>query len=79
MGDIVAAVDAAAHAAVTYRRLGSRGSAFGSSTRASALAEECGADTLALRAAMTERLPLSDREREIVMLLRAGPIQPDNR
>jgi DNA-binding CsgD family transcriptional regulator len=72
MGDMVAAVDAAAHAAITYRRQGSRGSAFGASTRASALAEQCGADTPALRTAVTERLPLSDREREIVALLGAG-------
>jgi DNA-binding CsgD family transcriptional regulator len=72
MGDIVAAVDAAAHAAITYRRQGSRGCAFGASTRASALAEQCGADTPALRTAVTERLPLTDREREIVALLGAG-------
>jgi DNA-binding CsgD family transcriptional regulator len=72
MGDIVAAVDAAAHSAIAYRRVEARGSAFGASTRATALAEQCGADTPALRAAVTERLPLTDREREIVMLLGAG-------
>ena len=42
------------------------------STRAEALAEQCGgADTPALRQAR-EPLPLTDREREIVMLLGQG-------
>ncbi len=71
MGDLVAAIDAAAHAAATHRRGGLRGSAFTCSERAGALAEKCGASTPALRAA-TERLPLTDREREIIMLLGAG-------
>lgn len=68
MGDLVAAVDAAAHAALTYRHQDRRGSALGCSTRAEALAEQCGATTPALRQA-SERLPLTDRERQIVMLL----------
>ena len=72
MGDVVAAADAAAHAAIAYRRVDARGSAFGASTRATTLAERCGAETPALRAAVTERLPLSDREREILMLLGDG-------
>jgi DNA-binding CsgD family transcriptional regulator len=72
MGDLVGAVDAAAHAAVVYRRDDRRGSALGCSTRADALAERCGgASTPALRRA-TERLPLTDREREIVMLIGQG-------
>jgi DNA-binding CsgD family transcriptional regulator len=72
MGDLVAAVDAAAHAAIGYRRQGLRGSAFGCSTRADALAEQCGgASTPALRQA-SEDLPLTDREREIVMLIAEG-------
>jgi DNA-binding CsgD family transcriptional regulator len=72
MGDLVAAVDAAAHAAITYRRQDLRGSALGCSTRAEALAEQCGgASTPALRQA-AERLPLTDREREIVMLIGQG-------
>ena len=72
MGDLVAAVDAAAHAALAYRRQGLRGSALGCSTRADALADQCeGASTPALRQA-TERLPLTDREREIVMLIGEG-------
>ena len=76
MGDLIAAVDAAAHAAATYRSQDLRGSALGSSTRAEALAEQCGrASTPALRQA-SERLPLTDREREIVMLLGQGLTSP---
>jgi DNA-binding CsgD family transcriptional regulator len=41
------------------------------STRADALAEQCGASTPALRQA-TEPLPLTDREREIAMLIGEG-------
>ena len=49
-----------------------RGSALGCSTRAEALAEQCGgASTPALRQA-GEPLPLTDREREIVMLIGQG-------
>jgi DNA-binding CsgD family transcriptional regulator len=71
IGDLVPAIDSAAHAALAYRRQDKRGSALGCSTRASALAEQCGARTPALRQA-TETLPLTDREAEIVMLLSEG-------
>jgi DNA-binding CsgD family transcriptional regulator len=71
MGNLVAAVDAGAHAALAYRRQGLRGSALGCSTRAVALAEQCGASTSALRQA-GEPLPLTDREREIVKLIGEG-------
>jgi DNA-binding CsgD family transcriptional regulator len=72
MGDLIAAVDAAAHAAIAYRHQDLRGSALGCSARAEALAEQCGgARTPALRKA-AERLPLTDREREIVMLIAQG-------
>ena len=72
MGDGVAAADAAAHAAIAYRRQDLRGSAYGSSTRAEQLAEQCGgARTPALLQA-AERLPLRAREREIAMLIGAG-------
>ena len=72
MGDLLAAVDAAAHAALAYRRQGLRGSAYTRSTRAEALADQCGgAFTPALRQA-AETLPLTDREREIVMLIGDG-------
>jgi DNA-binding CsgD family transcriptional regulator len=72
MGDLVAAVDAAAHAGIGYRRQDLRGAALGCSTRADALAQRCGgADTPALRQA-SEQLPLTDRELEIVMLIADG-------
>ena len=71
LGDRVAAVDAAAHAALVYRRKGLRGSALACSTRAAALAEQCGASTSVLHQA-GEPLPLTDREREIVMLIGQG-------
>ncbi|WP_353651644.1 helix-turn-helix transcriptional regulator [Mycobacterium sp. ST-F2] len=71
MGDLVAAVDAAAHAALAYRRQNLRGSALGCSTRADALAQQCGARTPALRQA-SETLPLTPREREIVSLIGQG-------
>ena len=72
MGDLVAAVDAAAQAALAYRSNNLRGSALGCSTRAAALAEQCGgAWTPALRQA-SEPVPLTDREREIVMLIGEG-------
>jgi DNA-binding CsgD family transcriptional regulator len=71
MGDVIAAADCAAHAALTYRRQGKRGSALGSSARAAALAEQCGASTPALRQASAP-LPLTDREGEIVMLIGEG-------
>jgi DNA-binding CsgD family transcriptional regulator len=75
MGDLAAAADAVAQAAIAYRRQGLRGSALGCSTRAEALAEQCGATTPALRQA-SERLPLTDREREIAMLLGEGLSSP---
>ncbi len=71
MGDLVAAVDAAAHAALTYRSQGLRGSALSCSARADALGQRCGASTPALRQA-SDPLPLTGREREIVMLIGAG-------
>jgi DNA-binding CsgD family transcriptional regulator len=72
MGDLVAAVDAAAHAAMAYRRRDLRGSALTYITTAEELGEQCGgAETPALRQAR-EPLPLTGREREIVMLVGEG-------
>jgi DNA-binding CsgD family transcriptional regulator len=72
MGDLIAAVDAAAHAAIAYRRKDLRGSALRCSARAEALAQQCGgAGTPALREA-SERLSLAGREREVVRLLGEG-------
>jgi DNA-binding CsgD family transcriptional regulator len=72
IGDLVAAVDSAAHAAVAYRRRDKRGSALGCATRANALADRCGgAWTPALRKA-TETSRLTEREAEVLMLIREG-------
>jgi DNA-binding CsgD family transcriptional regulator/tetratricopeptide (TPR) repeat protein len=72
LGDLVAAVDAAAHACTTFRHSDLRGSALGCSTRAEALAKQCGGiSTPALRE-VSEPLPLTSREREIVRLLASG-------
>jgi DNA-binding CsgD family transcriptional regulator len=76
MGDVVAAIDASAHAAIEHRRRGERGSALFCSTRADGLALQCGgASTPALRQA-SERLPLTDREREVAMLTADGLSSP---
>lgn len=72
IGDLVAAVDALAQAALACRRQDLRGTALGCCGRAGALAELCGgASTPALRQA-AEPLPLTDRETEIVMLIGEG-------
>ena len=72
LGDLVAAVDAAAHACTAFRHGDRRGSALGCSTRAEALATRCGGiSTPALRE-VSEPLPLTAREREIVRLLGSG-------
>jgi DNA-binding CsgD family transcriptional regulator len=72
MGDLIAAVDAAAHASLAYRGQGLRGSALGCATRAGVLAEQCGgAWTPALRQ-VSEPVPFTDREREVVMLIGEG-------
>jgi DNA-binding CsgD family transcriptional regulator len=72
IGDLVAAVDAASHAAVAYRRHGQRGSALGCSTRADALSRQCGGARTPAFLAASEELPLSEREREIAMLIADG-------
>ncbi len=72
MGDLVAAVDAAALAATAYRRKEMRGSALGQAARAGELADLCGGAVTPALLATTERLPLTDREREIAMLIGAG-------
>ena len=59
MGDLVAAVDAAAHACLAFRHGDRRGSALGCSARAEALAQRCGGiSTPALRE-VSEPLPLT--------------------
>ncbi|MDT5267669.1 MAG: hypothetical protein QOI90_4295 [Mycobacterium sp.] len=76
MGDLVAAVDAAAHAAIGYRRQDLRGSALACSTRADGLAQQCGGASTPALGQATEELPLTGREREIAMLIAAGLSSP---
>jgi DNA-binding CsgD family transcriptional regulator len=72
MGDMVAAVDAAAHAAIAFRRQDLRGSGYTCSTRAEGLAGQCGGACTPALLRAAEPLPLSSREREIAMLIGAG-------
>jgi DNA-binding CsgD family transcriptional regulator len=60
---------------LAYRRKDMRGSGLTCSTRAEALAHQCGASTPVLRR-VSERLPLTAREREIVVLLGEGLSSP---
>jgi DNA-binding NarL/FixJ family response regulator len=70
-------VDAAALAALVYRGEDLRGSALRCAARAEALAEQCGsADTPMYRQAR-EPLPLTDREREIALLIGQGSSNRD--
>ncbi|MBX7431511.1 tetratricopeptide repeat protein [Mycobacterium sp. Y57] len=71
IGDLVAAIDAAAHASLAFHAQALRGSALRCSARADALARRSGATTPALRRA-SEPLPLTDREHEIVVLIGEG-------
>ncbi|MFD9669995.1 LuxR C-terminal-related transcriptional regulator [Rhodococcus sp. NPDC059968] len=72
MGDLLAAMDAAAHAATTYRRLGRNGSALTAAARAQHLADTCdGADTPALREA-NQPTTLTARQREVITLAAQG-------
>ena len=72
MGDNLGAADAAAHAAVAYRRHGRRGSALTAAGRAHRLARDAGgAVSPALRQAV-QPLPLTAREREVIALVSQG-------
>lgn len=71
MGDLVAAMDAASYAALAYRGKDLNGSALTASARVDSLAQRCGGSTPAsLKAA--QPLPLTDREREVGLLLGEG-------
>jgi DNA-binding CsgD family transcriptional regulator len=71
MGDRMAAADAAAHASLEFRRQNRRGPALTASGRANRLIAASRASTPATRTA-TMPLPLSDREREIAILISDG-------
>ncbi|MHA3020048.1 LuxR C-terminal-related transcriptional regulator [Mycobacterium sp. BMJ-28] len=68
MGDVAAALDAAAHASLSHRSHARRGSALGCSARADALAQDSGVITPALHRA-ADPFPLTDRECEVVALM----------
>jgi DNA-binding CsgD family transcriptional regulator len=71
-GDRLAAADAAAQAVLVYQNAGLRGAAMTASATARRLAAECqGAETPALRAAMTPQ-PFTERQREIISLAAQG-------
>ena len=72
LGDLVAAADAAAHAALMHRRHDQRGSALGCVSRAAALARGCGGLVTPTLRRAAEPLPLTEREREIAMLIGQG-------
>ena len=72
LGDQLAAADAAASAALVFRRQGRRGSDFMAGATAQRLRDACeGAHTPALTAA-ARPLPLTEREREIATLAARG-------
>ncbi len=72
MGDLFAAADTSAHAAIAFRRQDRRGSALTAAGRAQRLAAECGgAVSIALREA-AQPLPLTARAREIISLAAQG-------
>jgi len=71
MGDRIAAADAAAHASLVFHQRNRRGPALTASGRADRLISSCGATTPATQAAAM-RLPLTEREREIAILISQG-------
>lgn len=72
MGDLLAAADAAAHAALAYRHHELRGSAMTSASRAGRIAQECGGTTTPALKEALQPVPLTSREREIVSLVGLG-------
>jgi DNA-binding CsgD family transcriptional regulator len=72
MGDRLAAMDAAGHAAAAHRRRGMRGSALTSAARAARLADDCGGATSPALTASRMSPPFTQREHEIALLLARG-------
>jgi DNA-binding NarL/FixJ family response regulator len=71
MGDRIASADAAAHASRVFHQQNRRGPALTASGRAERLITVCGATTTATQVAAMP-LPLTDREREIAILISQG-------
>ena len=79
IGDLLAAVDAAAQASVALRQANRRGSALGATNRARELAGRCGdVHTPALSDAAAPAV-FTGRMREVVMLAGGGLTQPRDR
>jgi DNA-binding CsgD family transcriptional regulator len=72
IGDVIGALDASAHAALAYRSQGLKGASLTNSARADELARRCGGAATPMLLKASERFSLTDREREIVMLLGQG-------
>lgn len=72
MGDVLAAADAAGHAAVSYRRAGRAGRALTAAARAHRLGAAQGAAASPAVAAAALTLPFTHREREIAVLVAQG-------
>jgi DNA-binding CsgD family transcriptional regulator len=72
IGDIIAAADAAARASLAHRRSDRRGTALGCQARAAMLAEHCGGLRTPALHLISGNVPLTNREREIVILIGEG-------
>jgi DNA-binding CsgD family transcriptional regulator len=72
MGDMLAAADTAAQAATVHARHGHRAEQASATARARHLATACGGARTPALTALTQPLPLTDREREIVTLAATG-------
>jgi DNA-binding CsgD family transcriptional regulator len=72
MGDTLAAADAAAQAAISYRQNARRGSDLTARVRAQRLARSCGGAVSPALAAATVGLPFTAREQEVAMLVANG-------
>jgi ATP/maltotriose-dependent transcriptional regulator MalT len=72
MGAELLAADAFAHAADAHGQAGSKSRATASGRKARALAERCGSARTPALAAVEVPLPISDREREVVLLAASG-------
>jgi DNA-binding CsgD family transcriptional regulator len=72
MGDLFAAADAAAHAAVAHRAHDRRGAALTAAGRARRLAQDCGGAVSPVLRAAAQPIQLTPREREIISLVARG-------
>ena len=71
-GDLLAAMDASAHAAAAHRRVGRAGSAMTGASRAHELATQCGGATSPALVGSRLVVPFTRREHEIAVLVAQG-------